>query len=767
MKRYFRWLYYKLLFVVLTTTAAAIFLLTTTPGLYSVMQLVSWLTPITIKGVQIKGTLLSHITFEQLTYDDATRRCRITQGNIDWSLKALLGKKLEITRIQADTIAFLQKRQPKTTLTTHKALPISIQLKQLQVASFWLQDSVLEQPIQQLQLRADLDQEKLQIHQLAGQWQKTQFALHGSYEMNAPHKISAQLQITDAQMAQTILKKMPMNAHITIPLKKTLPDTTLQLSITGQQTKYYWQGAIKGALTGTLHGTLSDLNQLTALVQVTQPAPLTWRIQATRNQQRIITNTTLQTQHGQLTGTATYRTHGQPKLSATASLNMMATPIIPGLDSWLVIPGGQVILTMQANGTLQNPNIQGSILLKQGQILLPKLNIALSPVQASFTSKHQHWHLNGQLGAEGKTLFITGQGKLTPLPSGELQMTAENFPAMRTAEYRIDLSPQLLLKVQPSGLSLSGTVLVPVADLKPITFSSTTNLTEDAVFVSDKKATTPPLPITTHVTIRMGSAVALNIKGLHGTLEGSIQIKKNPPADAYAIGELSIRNGKYKAYGQDLFIEQGQLIFTGGVMNNPGIRLRAVRYFNQSKGLRTDANQLFNFSPDNLNSMDFGNKMTVGIEVSGRINSTKIKLFSVPATLSQADILSMIILGRPANQASKSGGQLLMAAISSMNLDSGTKGMQLIEQLKQSLGVDVNLQSSSQYNQASQQVTDDTTVVIGKALSKRLYLSYNVGVFQQDSNLLTLKYLLNQFFSIQVTTSDTGNGIDLLYTRQK
>ena len=109
-----------------------------------------------------------------------------------------------------------------------------------------------------------------------------------------------------------------------------------------------------------------------------------------------------------------------------------------------------------------------------------------------------------------------------------------------------------------------------------------------------------------------------------------------------------------------------------------------------------------------------------------------------------------------------------MAAISSMNLDRGTKGTQLLSQLKETLGIDLNLTNqSTNYHQNTMPTTDNTSVVIGKSLSKRLYLSYNIGLLQQDTNVLTLKYLLNQFFSIQVTASDTGNGLDVLYTHNK
>ena len=150
--------------------------------------------------------------------------------------------------------------------------------------------------------------------------------------------------------------------------------------------------------------------------------------------------------------------------------------------------------------------------------------------------------------------------------------------------------------------------------------------------------------------------------------------------------------------------------------------------------------------------------------MSGRLNAHKIKLFSIPANLSQSDILSMLLLGKPASQASQSGGQLLLAAISSMNLDSGTKGLQLLSQLKQTLGVDFNVQNNTRYNQPTTQAGGNTAFVVSKSLTKRLFLSYNIGLLQNDSNVFTLKYLLNKFFSIQVNTSDSGSGLDLLYT---
>lgn len=177
--------------------------------------------------------------------------------------------------------------------------------------------------------------------------------------------------------------------------------------------------------------------------------------------------------------------------------------------------------------------------------------------------------------------------------------------------------------------------------------------------------------------------------------------------------------------------------------------------------------QLLDFNSTNLQNINYGETMILGVEVTGRLVRPKIQLFSEPAVLSQADILSMLVLGRPAKMASKAGGQLLLAAISSMNLGSSTNSLQLLEQLKQTAGIDFNVQTNTNYNQVTNTSSDTTSFVVGKSISKRLYLSYNIGLSQTDTNMLTLRYLLNRFFSIQISNSDTGSAIDFLYTSNK
>lgn len=424
---------------------------------------------------------------------------------------------------------------------------------------------------------------------------------------------------------------------------------------------------------------------------------------------------------------------------------------------------GQLQMTLTAQGSLDKPQIKGEILLNNAHFSVPKSGLNIETIEAKLQSNNHHWQAQGSLISGGHALVLKGLGDFYPAFNGKLTLSGENFPAMKTPNYTINLSPQLVANFNPKVFNLTGNILVPSAQFKPQVFNDTINLSEDVVFV--KKTNTQasnPFNINMDILVKTGSDVRLDVKGLQGFLDGAIRLQQTPKNPISAAGELRIRKGRYQAYGQDLVIDHGQLLFTGGSFDNPELHIRAIRRFSNATTDFSNSNQVLDFRASNIDTVDMGSHTTVGIEVSGRLNASKIKLFSIPPTLSQADILSLLLLGKPASQASKAGGQLLLAAISSMNLDSGTKGLQLLSQLKQSLGIDINLQNNPS-RPTSNQTGESTAFVVGKSLTKRIYLSYNIGLLQNDSNVLTLKYLLNKFFSIQVTSSDTGNGLDLLY----
>jgi translocation and assembly module TamB len=457
-------------------------------------------------------------------------------------------------------------------------------------------------------------------------------------------------------------------------------------------------------------------------------------------------------------------------VSAELSLMFNSFDFLKNLSPEISNPKGQLIASLRTSGTLSKPRIESQVHLSKGSVNLPQLGLALNDIDLTVSAKKKHWETTGYISSANKKILIKGRGPLDTAIKGDLSVEGSDFPLINTKEYQINISPRLKLDFTQEHLNISGSVLVPFAQIKPQSFSNSITVPDDVVFKSKKKAEAPPPSLfntSMDIQVVMGENVEINAKGLHAILTGAVNLKQLPKGPVNANGELNVQKGEYKAYGQDLAIAQGELIFTGGRLDNPGISLRAEKKIDTSTGTLTSSNQLFDFNSNNLQNANIRGNIIVGVEVSGRLTDPKIQLFSNPSILSQADILSMLVLGRPASQANKAGGQLLMAAISSMNLGSGTNGTQLLEQLKENLGFDFNVQSSSNYNLVTNQVSDSTALVVGKSLSKRIYLSYNVGLSQADPNVLTLKYLLNKFLSIQISSSDAGNGIDFLYTSSK
>lgn len=630
-------------------------------------------------------------------------------------------------------------------------------------------------------------------------WQKLQWPLTQSHQLQSSHgqlKIIgtlANLMITSEGDLQA-----PISTQFTINAKRNLQQLTAQGSASLTQGKISFnanydnqQKTLQGTLLPTIPGLVTSLN-LNGHWQSSEEADLAITLakghyQKAELQPLAFAGGTLRIALGKkqlhAEGNFTLDANKNAKLSLTlpnlklSQLISQQQPLsgelvvainsldfLKDLNPAINAASGQLQMRLKAQGTLYKPVIVGDINLRNGSLVLPA-GIDLHPIALQLTSKDKHWTTKGSIGSRGKTLLVKGSGEFIPVMQGIIQVDGQDFPLVQTEEYQIAISPKLKFDFKPNALTLTGDLLIPQASIKPRMFTSSVNLSDDIVYRGVQPTNPNPFPISTQIHLAMGQHVEIAIKGLRGFLDGAIDLHQRPNEPLRANGELSIRDGKYNAYGQDLTINQGQLLFTGGLVENPGIKLRAIRQFNNATASFAGSNRLFDFNAANVQTLDFGGQTTVGIQMSGRLNAPKLQLFSVPANLSQADILSMLLLGKPANQANQSGGQLLLTAISSMNLDSGTKGLQLLEQLKKSLGgFDVNVENNTQYNQKTNQMMETTSFVLSKALSHRLYLSYNLGSTQTGGNLLTLRYLLNKFFSVQVSASPVASGIDLLYT---
>jgi len=423
---------------------------------------------------------------------------------------------------------------------------------------------------------------------------------------------------------------------------------------------------------------------------------------------------------------------------------------------------GKLEANVKLDGTLKAPHPEGQVAMTEGRVILPKQEVTLYPITALFKSDGTTWQGRMQAISNKKApITLTGEGKIKPSLTGEVVIEGHEFILMNNDEYYVEISPNLVISKKTTGLHLEGSMLVPKAHINPRTFAHSVRLTHDAVFV-DEKVDPNPLNLTAKIALDFGEDVTVNLKGLQGHVEGMLYLKQQPKQGPTANGTLRLVKGYYEAYGQKLNIEQGELIFSGQAIDNPNLNLRAVRHFNQDNSALTGSNELFDFSDENLSHDQLIGHTTVGIIATGKLDAPHVKLYSSPPNLSQADILSMLLIGKPAAQASKSHGALLLQAMKAMNLDKGSKGMKMLQDFREAIGIDFDVKNDSLSSSKSDWTK--TSVSIGKSINKRTYLRYNVGLFQENSSVFTLTYLLNKFLSIKVTASDVGSGLDVTYS---
>jgi translocation and assembly module TamB len=80
-------------------------------------------------------------------------------------------------------------------------------------------------------------------------------------------------------------------------------------------------------------------------------------------------------------------------------------------------------------------------------------------------------------------------------------------------------------------------------------------------------------PVYAEITINIGKKVELTGFGLQANVEGALQVRESPGQPTLGSGEVRVA-GKYKAYGQDLTIQRGQLLYAWTPLDNPNLKSR-------------------------------------------------------------------------------------------------------------------------------------------------------------------------------------------------
>jgi translocation and assembly module TamB len=372
-------------------------------------------------------------------------------------------------------------------------------------------------------------------------------------------------------------------------------------------------------------------------------------------------------------------------------------------------------------GTAGAPRLSGVVNLRDGEIDVYQINFSLRQLtlQAQLSDS----------GVDFKGNATCGKGDVSAdghfewrnlLPYGRFHLQGNNLRVADVPEAQIDASPSLIFEVNGRKIEVTGRVTVPYARIQPKDITQAVRVSPDEVIVgSEPEDASRRFEVMSTITLVLGDRVNVDALGLTARLIGGVTVRNGFDPVTRGNGELSVAEGKYTAFARQLDIQRGRLIFSGGPITNPGIDVRAQKQF-----------------PD----------VTAGVNVRGTLQQPHISFFSEPP-LTQSQIVSLLLAGGS-----------LDSAQNATNAALGQGAAILAQQLGSRVGIpDVSLETDPMLN--------ETSLVLGRYLSPRLYVSYGVSLTQQ-LNTLKLRYTLGDRWTLRAEAGQ-AYGADLVYSITK
>jgi translocation and assembly module TamB len=390
---------------------------------------------------------------------------------------------------------------------------------------------------------------------------------------------------------------------------------------------------------------------------------------------------------------------------------------------------------MNWSGSLRRPVAQGAIRLQDAELALRTPGIELTQMRAELTSADAgRLNLSAQAHSDKGEIQVQGQVDLAAEePKAELAIKGENFQAANLSEVRAWISPDLKVSADRGGIEVRGDVVVPRADIRPANLDGGVAPSSDEIIVHPQKerAADAAMRLLADVNIVLGEKVRVDGLGLTTRVTGSVRAVEQSGRPQSARGELRLVDGRYKAYGQELEIETGRLLFNGGPLTEPAVEIRAKRKPRED--------------------------IEVGVYVRGTLERPEFSLFSTP-TLPREQQLSWLVLGRSLEE-SGSGDERAMMANAALAL-----GLSGASSLAGNLGGGLRLDELSIGSDAGEPA-EQARLTVGKYLSPRIFVSYGVGLFQ-PGQVFKLLYDLGHGFKLS-TESGVHAGGDLLYSIER
>jgi translocation and assembly module TamB len=391
---------------------------------------------------------------------------------------------------------------------------------------------------------------------------------------------------------------------------------------------------------------------------------------------------------------------------------LTALPVfVPEIDR----SAGSLEAELVIGGTLGEPLFNGAFEVRDGRFEFYRTNFVLADAHLTGRFEGDELSFDGRGTTSGGAVTLEGRFRWPEgVMNGSMRLTGDRMLVADTPEYRIVASPDLTVTASTAGYVVSGKVAIPSALIAPkdLTTSVSTSPDERIVGIdAEDEAPSTLERVRSRIDVVLGEDVRVDSYGLTARLGGAVTVLTRPADVARGQGAINVVEGHYKAFGQDVRITRGRLSYDNTPLSQPTLDLVAER--------RIEAEDV-----------------TVAVNVRGQLDQPYISITSVPA-MSSNEALSYLLTGRSVDTLQSGEVQQLDSAAQSLAVGGGGW---LLGGIGSRLGLDeVTVEGSG---------ADDTSVVLGKYLSTKLFVSYGISI-SEAINTIKLRYTLNSKWSVE------------------
>ena len=415
---------------------------------------------------------------------------------------------------------------------------------------------------------------------------------------------------------------------------------------------------------------------------------------------------------------------------------------------------GTAALNVLVRGPIKNPVPRGTFALSNGTMTVKPLGVQLSAITMNGQLNAQTVSIQ-QISARAKDGTITGSGTVAlkdyQAENFKVSLTASRWPVIDTQRYRATAAGSLELQGPLTRPLLTGQVNVISADLRPdLVFLNRgkTPLQRDDTIVVKQTVHAPQAAATDSagangknsdllknarldVSVSMANQIWIRHPDANVELAGKLRITKAPERDLALVGTINAVRGWIAFQGRRFNLLRGLVEFRGERRINPALDIVAQYRLPQYQ---------------------------VEAAVSGTLDKPALVLRSDP-TLEQADILALLLFGKPINSLDRTEQSSLQQ--SAIDIAGGYAATTVATAVSEALGLDRLGVDIRDVDFSGGQVG------FGRYIGQSTYISFSQALSATRGREVSLEYQIGVDWKITTsTTTDGSSGIGIIWHKR-